>query len=886
MKRTTGNLLSVIVLLAALWAAYGVTGVCYAASAIAVEPPATGEETSCSEDGLARLDVTNGQLHWDRQWLAFGSGTTYNVEFRLSYVSEAMANPLLGAAPWRHTYDISITYTTYPLALSLSTPRGVSIPFFWNAGTGAWYSTPSYGVFLRCVVLANPTRFRLFDKFGNFIEFDSAGKPTAIVDRWSRAITLSYNLSGNLQYVTDMWGRSIELLYDATPLIVGVADLTIVGSPTWLAMGYSGGDLISVQSGYSTGALFSTWCFTYDAANRMATYADPDSVLISFAYDGSGRMNLATDPAANTWAFAFSAGSTAFTDRRGNSFTFWFNGAVPPQITQVDFPAPTGTWGSACSEYTTYNSTRRMLSHTDRRGNTANCTFDASGNMLTSTSSVTTPGGVVNVVNTWTYNAGNLILSHTDPNGNATSNSYDGLGRLSVVTLPGPVGGPFPTTTYGYDANSLPITVTDSLNNTTTTAYDAIGCVASTTSPCGVAATYVRDSWGHVLTVTDAAGCINLTVYDSRYFVAATEVSFDTLGGVCRTEFSYTSGGKLLSKKLPEDVFAGLPTPTYTFQYDSLMRPISATDCYGNAEHSGYDANGNKTSFANAVDWAASRTTATWAFDTWNRRYSETDALAYSSSQQFDASGNAVSTTDKCGNSASATYDELNRMVDSTDALGNHRYWEYDLNGNKIKYTDACGNIWTWSYDECGHPTVETDPLHHFATITYDVLGRPSARTDKNGNSSQLTYDADGRILTDTNPLGGVTNYSYDIAGRLLRKWGTGWPCEENYLYDIQSRNVRINDALLERIKEVSHDRNGRVRTETDGEGNVTTNGFNRIGWLTSIQYADNSVATFVYDASGRKTSGSSAGGVTWNYSYDTRGLLWQEWGTYTQNGQ
>ncbi|MFA4986918.1 MAG: hypothetical protein WC712_10065, partial [Candidatus Brocadiia bacterium] len=255
MKKLLGLVLACIVLCLAFQVTCGVS---HATPFLSVEVPSTGEEVVCSEDGTASVDTTTGRLNWDRTWLSLGSQLSFDVEFGMHYVGSAPANTLFGTSGWRCNYDVRMNWTgLIPPTLDLVTPRGVTVPFGYNAGTGMWDSAASYGMFLYCSVLSSPLRFILYDRWGNYLTFNSAGKITSVVDRLGRTISMTYNPVGNLRYVTDSWGRSIEFMYDATPRVIAIRD--VVAGTAYLTFTYTGGYLTNVRSGYASGALFANF---------------------------------------------------------------------------------------------------------------------------------------------------------------------------------------------------------------------------------------------------------------------------------------------------------------------------------------------------------------------------------------------------------------------------------------------------------------------------------------------------------------------------------------------------------------------------------------------------------------------------------------------------
>ena len=112
-----------------------------------------------------------------------------------------------------------------------------------------------------------------------------------------------------------------------------------------------------------------------------------------------------------------------------------------------------------------------------------------------------------------------------------------------------------------------------------------------------------------------------------------------------------------------------------TFDYNKRGQVAQRTDAEGYQTRSTYNAFGERTALAQAVDKANQqfvRTTST--FDRLGRAVSTTaerrDAGNLTTRASFDAFGQVVENTDARGNKATATYDRLGRQTGTTNALG------------------------------------------------------------------------------------------------------------------------------------------------------------------------------------------------------------------------
>jgi len=276
--------------------------------------------------------------------------------------------------------------------------------------------------------------------------YNSSGQLTAIADPNGYDETLTYNSpspgSGNCpsaatscETIAAASGQSVTLGWSGsgdTGTVTSATDPS--GNETTYV--YSSGDLTSVTDPdanltsftYGTGAaahLLLTMSLpngqsggpdagdhltnTYDSYGRVLTQTDPAGLETTYTYSG--------DPSAN---YSSSGGTTTITDPHGNvTVEDYLNGQLQSK-----------TEGSSTWTYGFDQSTFGETSMLDPDGHSTTSTYDASGNLLTSTDAL---GNTT----TYTYNSLNEPLTIIDPESIETAYTYDGDGNVETKVVTG-----------------------------------------------------------------------------------------------------------------------------------------------------------------------------------------------------------------------------------------------------------------------------------------------------------------------------------------------------------------------------------------------------------------------------------------------------------------
>ena len=450
----------------------------------------------------------------------------------------------------------------------------------------------------------------------------------------------------------------------------------------------------------------------------------------------------------------------------------------------------------------TYNTLGHPTSRTDPLGRTTGYTYAGNERDLLEVRQVTSGGtdllasyanytathrpqtvtDAAGQTTTLTYNAAGQVLTSTSPRSETTTYAYDTLGFLTSVT--GPTTGA--TTSYTYDAAGRVATSTDPDGATLTFQYDTLNRPTRTTYPDGTyeATTYARLD---VVQRRDRLGRVTVQAHDAFGRVTATR---DPAGRVLQQTYTPL-----------QDQLIDAKGQTTTWARDVLGRVTTETRADGTTTtNCVYEPLSGR--LATVTDPKAQVATYAYGLD---------DALA---SQAFT---NAAIATAGVSYAYDPVYPRIQTMTDGTGVtaytyhaagqLGAGQVASVDgpLPNDTITYVyDSVGRVATWSinsvpltlgYDALGRVTQETNALGTF-TYGYDGMsGRLASVSYPNGQTSAYNYfptAQDHRLQTIHHRLPDQTtlsrfDYTYDVVGNIVtwqQQAGTAAPELWRYAYD------------------------------------------------------------------------------------------------------
>ena len=674
---------------------------------------------------------------------------------------------------------------------------------------------------------------------------------------------VTYDAAGNKATETDALGRVTRFVYDARSRLV--ARLLPDGTTTRLRVDGGGRVVATIDQ---AGATTTTASDTLGRPVRE-TRPDPDgpgpiaAPATAIGYDARGNVLFVTA------SFAGQSGVVAGDSAWSSSFEYDALGRKTKE-TQAD-PDGSGPLGRPVTSFV-YDADGNLTAVTDPRGFTTAYAYDGLGRKIAETSPDPDGAGPLGpLVKRFVYDkVGNLRfevgpggVSESDV-GFTTEHVYDALGREICTILPDP------------DAAAGPLA-----RPASTRAYNASGFLATTTDPLGRSTSFTYDKVGRALTVTNAAGGTEATVFDAG---GNPVITTDSLGR--RSFFVYDAMSRKVAVRGPRpDVSA--QTPVTRFAYDAAGNLVSTTDQFGRTTWRQVDALGRVIAQTDALGIASG------------------DPL-HTTRMEYDAAGRVVAVIDELGRRTDTVYDNLGRKIRTLapdvgqgrptthsgyDAAGNLRFttdprgasagdpgfttWIfYDALGRSVATVDALGPDWPiaavpdalpatvttnvvrTAYDARGRVASTTDALGRTTDLGFDNLGRrisstaPAPAVGVARSVTRFAYDAVGSLTAVTDPLGFVTTYGYDLLDRRTTvKDARGFSTTTSY--DAVGNTTSVADASGN-ITRYAYDRRNRLATETDPLGKVTSYAYDVVG--NKIRETDRlgRVTSFVYDAADR----------------------------------
>lgn len=220
------------------------------------------------------------------------------------------------------------------------------------------------------------------------------------------------------------------------------------------------------------------------------------------------------------------------------------------------------------------------------------------------------------------------------------------------------------------------------------------------------------------------------------------------------------------------------------------------------------------------------------------------------------------------GSETTYTYDGAHRLIDIKDAEGNKIHYTLDNLGNHIKEdtldpTGAILRTLSRTYNQLNQPRSHKDAYSHITSYSYDADGNPNTTTDALGRVADSDYDALGRLSKLIDDVGGInatTQFRYDEFDNLtevIDPKNLSTKYTYNHLGDLEKLTSPDTGVVS-----YSNDNAGNRKSQTDARGTITSNDYDALNRLTSVQYPDSSLDV--------------------DYSYDTVAMICQNGETFS----
>ncbi|MDQ6719298.1 MAG: DNRLRE domain-containing protein [Candidatus Dormibacteraeota bacterium] len=647
--------------------------------------------------------------------------------------------------------------------------------------------------------------------------------------------------------------------------VTSTTDLQIstVGPRLQVTRTYNSSDGHAGWFGKGWSSTYETWIETSTDAYANATVHYPDGRLEfhsnnqdgTFA-DALGFASHLTGSAATAYTLAspdhsqltFNGPSgrlTSSQDSNGRVMTLTYNNAItPPQLTTVtDITSGRAlhfTWGTTqptsvasdpptsggapLTAYYAYTS-GQLTSVCDVRSASATDTTYCTSMAYTAApqlSKITRPRGNPAVV--LTYDAQGRVTTQQD--GMSPANQWTYVYAKSTVTgesnqtsVTDPRGN---TTVSGYNSLNQMMRHVDEEGRARTFGFDSRGFVNLVTNENGNTVTFNHDDHGNINSLVDGTGN---TTYFSYYRNDANPADL--------------RNDRLIGQRDARSASATDPTYLTTFDYDALGNKIRQTgpptaDVAGGA----------------VTNWTYSDGTAAYP--------------AYGGGNT--PTGLLVQIKDPRNNQVRFAYDTKGDLRQTISVVGLTTTYAYDNLGRRISQTAfptgfSSGVTTAYGLDGLGNITSTIAPgarnpitgVTHTAvtTSTYDPNGnlKSVALSDSTGGdvtrTTTYSYDGDDRVSTITNPEGGITTTSYDALGNPTRTIDPGGH-EIDTSYTGRSQPLQIT-----------------VKGFVDNP-------------VTGTTPRDVTIASYAYDAGGRRVSFTDALGHQRTYAWSGNDLLKQ----------
>ena len=840
----------------------GTPGVCQRLDRFEFNGPndALGEQCPACHGGTDySVDSLTGNEHWRLPGMkldARGPG----VDFEVAYNSSAAAKIGPIGYGWSHSYAMSLGDGDVGTKV-VTQETGATVPFI-GVVSGSTTTWVAQGKFDATLVQKSDGTWLFTRHRREFFTFDASGRLVSIEDRNGYATDLTYGPAG-LDRVVDDAGHRLDFAW-ADGRLKTVTDVSDAQKPRQIVFDYDSSGNLTTFTDVGEGP----WAMTYDGSHRLKSVQSPGlagkTAARQFHYDAQGRVDWEEDPQGRRTMLAYDspqAGATTIVDPAGDARVDYYNGAGQrTSVTTGD-----GTATASTTRFTYDSSTGMVIKRTDGRGKEWSTVFADPANRFLPTRT-TDPMGHVR---TMSYTAQGDLSVLTDAHGSRTRYTYDANGNVRTTTVAEGTAGAS-TAEYFYDDTAHPgepTSLVDSRGKTWRFEHQPTsGELTRSVDPKGNATTWTHSPRGWVETRVDprgnAAGA-DPADYTTRYqynaFGQPTVVT-DALGH--QTQMAYDADGNQVSVTDATNRVVDY-TSTPAGDLASVVRgPGTAAE-----QTLSYtywpDGNVKTWSYSPEATWSLS-------WDAQDRLSQEVDPDGHVTTHAYDEDGRETSVTAGAGSPEASTttytYDANGRPASTTVAAGTAgaltTTTAYDIPAGSAPCTGGpAATAYCTSETTAGRSAVRF----------FDIKDQLVQTRRPGGKATVFTYNPAGALKTTTKPSGATITYTYDDASRVKAK--TTASGEVAYTYWPNSQRQTMTDAGG--TTSYDYDRTGVLTSVLNGAGNRVRYSPDNAGRPGTMTYPSGRVVTYDYNGAGQMSAlTESVTGQTTTFAYDARGAL------------
>nr|WP_246427514.1 S8 family serine peptidase [Paenibacillus phyllosphaerae] len=414
------------------------------------------------------------------------------------------------------------------------------------------------------------------------------------------------------------------------------------------------------------------------------------------------------------------------------------------------------------------------------------------------------------------------------------------------------------------------------------------------------------DSYGYVLTATDAMGVKTTYIYDPETHWLKSVIKPTSETQAVLTYYTYNDVGSVISELVKDNKGNVLRHVKYE-QYDSYGNPttikwfdgkkdVVSTTEYSEQYKGAYptrqniqvtDVDGKVTNIITSAEYDTTTGLLTkytdgkkystiYVYDLLDRLTLVTFPTLNSLQINYDDDSNKTTAITETGIKTITSFNPIGWNVEAgieEDGIYKAKFkYNYDSNGRKIAEEDALGNRVTFKYDAWNRLTKTTDASGAISIKKYDDLLNNVITTDATGNSMRQTSDKFGRVISteeikpsgvkmlskvdygygdvvlqSSDALGNKTSFKYDALGQLTSVVNANWE-ETKYEYDLSGSLVKIthpdNNTVVKKYDEL-----GRLLQKTNENGSTEKYYYDANNNLVKIIDKNGETQTFEYSS-------------------------------------